>query len=44
MDIGECTLKSVGIPKAIKAAPKVEIAETETTSSSAASKASGSPK
>ena len=44
MDIGECTLKSVGIPKAIKAAPKVEIAETETTSSATASKASGSPK
>jgi hypothetical protein len=44
MDIGECTLKSVGIPKAVKAAPKVEIAESETATGASASKASGSPK
>ena len=44
MDIGECTLKSVGIPKIIKAAPKVEIAESGTTPTPTVAKASGSPK
>lgn len=42
MDIGECTLKSVGIPKANKPAPKVEIAESGP--AVAATAATGSPK